>query len=93
MFTRLANGNSKQTENQVHAFSLCAMVYILCRPHGVLTRERGIRTTPALAVGLECFACTVLDVVERMDPERKLWAEGPRASLIPPPRLAGSRGG
>ena len=48
------------------------MVYNFCRPHGALTREYSRPTTPAMAAGLEERPWTMLEVVERMDADRKI---------------------
>ena len=52
-FTRLTNAFSKKLEYHLYAMALHAMHYNFCRPHGTLTMEAGgIRTTPAMAIGL-----------------------------------------
>lgn len=43
-FTRLTSACSKNAENHAQVFSLCAMVYNFCWPHGTLSGERGINT-------------------------------------------------
>ena len=88
-FTRLTNGHSKKAENHAHAFSIYAMVYNFCRPHGVLRRAKSRKTTLAMAAGLEERPRTMLEVVERMDPARELmWpAHVPKKSRpVPQPR-------
>ncbi|MDE0394064.1 MAG: hypothetical protein OYK82_04720 [Gammaproteobacteria bacterium] len=73
-FMRLTNGYSKKAENHAYAFSLFAMIYNFCRLHGPLSEERGINTTPAMAAGLEERPWRILEVVERMDGERQVFA-------------------
>ena len=73
-FTRLTNGHSKKAANHAHAFSLYALACNFCRPHGALSKEFGIKTTPAMVVAeLEPFPWTILDVVKRMDADRKVF--------------------
>ena len=72
-FTRLTNGFSKKAENHAHAFSLFAMHYNYCRPHMTLTKNaNGVKTTPAMASGLTDRVWTILDVLDRMRPDRLL---------------------
>ena len=70
-FTRLTNGHGKKAANHAHAFGPYALVYNFCRPHGALSKEFGIKTTPAMAAELEPFPWTMLDVVKRMDADRE----------------------
>jgi IS1 family transposase len=51
-FTRLTNAFSKKLENHRYAVALHFMHYNFCRAHATLTKERGVRTTPAMAAGL-----------------------------------------
>ncbi|HEY4131652.1 MAG TPA: hypothetical protein VGM50_13620 [Gemmatimonadaceae bacterium] len=72
-YTRLTNGFSKKAENHAHAFSLFAFYYNYCKPLGTLTKAAGgVHTTPAMAAGLTTYVWTVDDIVERLDPKRRL---------------------
>ncbi|HEY4217689.1 MAG TPA: hypothetical protein VGM67_11165 [Gemmatimonadaceae bacterium] len=72
-FTRLTNGFSKKAENHAHAFSLFAFYYNYCKPLSTLTKEaKGIQTTPAMAAGLTTYVWTVEDIIDRLDPKRRL---------------------
>jgi IS1 family transposase len=51
-FTRLTNAFSKKVEYHLYAIALHFMHYNYCRVHATLTKERGVRTTPAMAAGL-----------------------------------------
>lgn len=61
-------GHSKKAENHAHALSLFFLYYNYCRQHQTLTRDRGVKTTPAMATGLTDRVWTVEDVVSLMDP-------------------------
>lgn len=75
-FTRLTNAFSKKVENQAHAVSLAFMAYNFITPHGTLTKENGgIKTTPAMAVGLANRPWRVEDILARMDPTRPLQSK------------------
>jgi IS1 family transposase len=72
-YTRLTNGFSKKAENHAHAFSLFAFYYNYCKPLSTLTKAaNGIQTTPAMAAGLTTYVWTVEDIIERLDPKRRL---------------------
>jgi IS1 family transposase len=68
-FTRLTNAFSKKAQNHAHAVSLFFLYYNYCRPHQSLTREAGVKTTPAMAAGLTDRVWTVDGIVAMMDPE------------------------
>jgi hypothetical protein len=53
----------------MHAVSLFFLYYNYCRPHQSLTREAGVKTTPAMAAGLTDRVWTVDGIVAMMDPE------------------------
>lgn len=75
-FTRLTNGFSKKAENHAHAVSLHFMYYNYIRPHATLTKAaRGIKTTPAMAMGLTDCVWTVESILERMDEKRPLISQ------------------
>jgi hypothetical protein len=57
--TRLSNGLSKKWENHEAMLALYIMHYNYCRPHGSL------KTTPAVASGLENHKWTVREMIER----------------------------
>lgn len=63
-FTRLTNAFSKILENHRYAVALHFTHYNYCRPHATLTRERGTRTTPAMAAGLADRIWSVEDILE-----------------------------
>jgi IS1 family transposase len=72
-FTRLTNGHSKKAENHAHAVSLHFMHYNFCRPHATLTkRHRGIKTTPAMEIGLTDHVWTWEEILEKMEPTHVL---------------------
>ena len=74
-FTRLTNGFSKKAENHAHAVSLYFMFYNFCRVHATLTKvARGVHTTPAMAAGVTNRVWKLEDVVELMDPKRRIGA-------------------
>lgn len=74
-FTRLTNAHSKKAENHAHAISLHFMHYNYCRPHATLTKEAGVKTTPAMAAGLTDRVWTVEDVLALMDPKNLLQSK------------------
>lgn len=68
-FTRLTNGYSKKAENHAHAVSLHFMHYNFCRPHHTLTkRHRGIKTTPAMEIGLTDHVWSWEEILGKMEP-------------------------
>jgi IS1 family transposase len=68
-FTRLTNGFSKKAENHAHAVSLHFMFYNYCRSHTTLTKAaKGVKTTPAMAIGLTDHVWTVEEILELMNP-------------------------
>lgn len=72
-FTRLTNGFSKKAENHANAVSLHFMHYNYCRPHMTLTKAaNGIKTTPAMAMGLTDHVWTVEEILELMGPGKSL---------------------
>jgi IS1 family transposase len=71
-FTRLTNAFSKKAENHAHAVSLFFLYYNYCRPHQTLTRNLGVKTTPAMATGLTDRVWTANDIVLMMDPRTLL---------------------
>jgi IS1 family transposase len=70
-FTRLSNAFSKSALNHARAVALQFFVYNYCRPHGTLSKAAGVKTTPAMAVGLADRVWSVDDIVSRMDPDLK----------------------
>lgn len=62
-FTRLTNAFSKRVEMHEHAVALHFMHYNFCRAHETLTRERGAKTTPAMAAGVADHIWTLDEVV------------------------------
>jgi IS1 family transposase len=63
-FTRLTNAFSKKLENHLFAIALHFTHYNYCRPHATLTRAAGgVRTTPAMAVGLTDRVWTADDIL------------------------------
>ena len=56
-FTRLTNAFSKKLENHVHMIALTMMDYNFCRKHAT------IKTTPAVAAGIEDKRWNLVDVV------------------------------
>jgi len=72
-FTRLTNGFSKKAENHAHAVALHFMHYNYCRAHTTLTKAaNGIKTTPAMAMGLTDHVWTVEEILGLMEPEISL---------------------
>lgn len=72
-FTRLTNGFSKKAENHAHAVSLHFMHYNYCRAHTTLTKAAtGIKTSPAMAMGLTDHVWTVEEMLELMSPNISL---------------------
>lgn len=72
-FTRLTNGFSKKAENHAHAVSLYLMFYNFCRLHTTLTKAAGgVHTTPATAAGVSARVWTVENILELMDPDRRI---------------------
>jgi IS1 family transposase len=68
-FTRLTNGFSKKAENHAHAVSLHFMFYNYCRAHTTLTKAaKGVKTTPAMAIGLTDHVWTIEEILEMMTP-------------------------
>jgi IS1 family transposase len=64
-YTRLTNAFSKKVEFHLYATALFFMFYNYCRKHETLTRaNRGIHTTPAMAVGLTNRVWTVYDLLD-----------------------------
>jgi IS1 family transposase len=62
-FTRLTNAFSKRVEMHEHAVALHFMHYNFCRAHETLTRERGAKTTPAMAAGVADHVWTLDEVI------------------------------
>lgn len=71
-FTRLTNGFSRKAQNHAYAVSAFYMIYNFCRAHMTLTKQRGVKTTPAMAAGLTDHVWTVEEVLGLMDPARVL---------------------
>lgn len=64
--TRLTNAFSKKWANHGAAMALHFAYYNFCRPHQTLTKQRdGVKTTPAMAAGLEDPPWTIRELVER----------------------------
>jgi IS1 family transposase len=63
--TRLTNGFSKKWDNHRASLAIWFAYYNYCRPHQTLTKEAGIKTTPAMAAGLENEPWTLRELVER----------------------------
>jgi IS1 family transposase len=62
-FTRLTNAFSKKLENHAHATALHFMYYNFGRPHMTLTKEKGAKTTPAMAAGVTDHVWSVEEIV------------------------------
>ena len=63
--TRLTNAFSKKWRNHAAMLALGFAYYNFCRPHQTLTKEReGVKTTPAMAAGLEDHPWTIRELVE-----------------------------
>ena len=60
-FTRLTNAFSKKLENHAHMVALYALWYNFVRIHKTL------RTTPAMAAGIDSRLCSMEDVVALID--------------------------
>ena len=68
-FARLTNAHSKKAENHAHAVALNFYAHNFIRVHSTLTKQRGAKTTPAMATGLAASPLTVEDMVAMMDPK------------------------
>ena len=68
-FARLTIAHSKKQENHAHATALHFFAHNFIRVHSTLTKERGAKTTPAMAAGLTDRPWTVEDLLTMMDPE------------------------
>ena len=66
-FTRLTNAFSKKLEYHLYAIALHFMHYNYCRPHATLTKERGERTTPAMAAGLANHIWSLDEILELLN--------------------------
>jgi hypothetical protein len=62
-FTRLTNAFSKKVENHCHALALYFVFYNFVRIHNTL------RTSPAMAAGIETRLWSMEDVVRLIDKE------------------------
>jgi hypothetical protein len=60
-FTRLTNGFSKKVENHAAAVALHFMHYNFCRKH------QSLKTTPAVAAGIERHPWSLTQLVDRLD--------------------------
>ena len=60
-FTRLTNGFSKKVENRAAAVALYFMWYNFGRKHMTL------KTTPAIAAGIETKIWTIMDIIEMVE--------------------------
>jgi len=60
-FTRLTNAFSKKLENHAHMVALYALWYNFVRIHKTL------RTTPAMAAGIDSRLCSMEDVVRLVE--------------------------
>ena len=65
-FTRLTNGFSKKLENHAHMVALYALWYNFVRIHKTL------RTSPAMAAGIETRLWSMEDVVAMIDANAKV---------------------
>lgn len=63
--TRLTNAFSKKWANHVASLTLHFAYYNFCRPHQTLTKAAGVKTTPAMAAGLEDHVWTLAELVEK----------------------------
>ena len=63
-FTRLTNAFSKKVEYHLYALALHFHHYNYCRVHATLTRERGVKTTPAMAAGLADHVWSIEEIIE-----------------------------
>ena len=69
-FTRPTNGFSKKIECHLYAVALHTMYYNFCKPHMTLTKERGgLKTTPAMAVGLADHPWPIENLLDLLNPE------------------------
>lgn len=66
-FTRLTNGFSKKIENLSAAIALHYMHYNFARPHTTLSKNRGRKTTPAMAAGLTDHVWTLDEIAGLLD--------------------------
>jgi IS1 family transposase len=66
-FTRLTNAFSKKIENLTAAVALHYMSYNFARPHGTLSKERGRKTTPAMAAGVADHVWTNYEIAALLD--------------------------
>jgi hypothetical protein len=65
-FTRLTNAFSKKLENHAHMVALCALWYNFVRTHKTL------RTSPAMAAGIEIRLWSMEDVVRLIEEREDL---------------------
>lgn len=66
---RLMNGYSKKLKNHMHALSLYFMAYNFIHVHNTLTKQhRGIRHTPAMAVGVTDHVWNLEEIVNLLGP-------------------------
>jgi IS1 family transposase len=68
-FARLTIAHSKKQENHAHAVALHFFAHNFIRVHVTLSKNRGSKTTPAMAAGLTDRIWTVEDLLDLMDPK------------------------
>jgi IS1 family transposase len=68
-FARLTIAHSRKQENHAHAAALHFFAHNFIRIHTTLSKERGVRTTPAMASLLTDRPWTVEDLLAMMDPK------------------------
>jgi IS1 family transposase len=68
-FARLTIAHSRKQENHAHAVALNFFAHNFIRVHTTLSKERGAKTTPAMASGLTDRVWTVEDMLTLMDPK------------------------
>jgi len=71
-FARLTIAHSKKQENHAHAVALNFFAHNFIRVHSTLSKEAGVKTTPAMASGLTDRVWTVEDILNMMDPRTRL---------------------
>lgn len=67
-FARLTIAHSRKAENHVHAVALNFFTHNFIHVHSTLSKQRRVRTTPAMATGLTDRVWTVEDLLTLMDP-------------------------
>lgn len=68
-FARLTIAHSRKQENHAYAVALHFFAHNFIRVHTTLSKDRGTKTTPAMATGLTGKVWTVEDLLALMDPK------------------------